>query len=249
MATTTRASRRRPAAVPEPEARPLVGLPTFSPPIGRGETPTSTTIEADPEREELTTGHTLPNRPDAGSWIGSGGDGPTGASPTRTGTSSDDLSTTAGKGETARNAGVLLAGLLTVVAGLAALGLARVGRQLRRPTKDETRAVARPVARILVRHVPADMITADLADLGEAGAAVSDYVSAGPVAPRVLPVQHIGMVPPDDPPAPAGGVGQVDEDDPPAPSAAAVLAAAHNLDMFPTALDDGGPKPKVEYLQ
>lgn len=245
MGTPTTRRRRPTAADPPAESRPLVGVPTFSPPIGRGEIPPP---DPGPAEEELTTGHPLPNRPDVGSWIGSGGGGPTGESPTRTGTSSDDLSTTAGKGETARNAGVLLAGLLTVVAGLAALGLARVGRQLRRPSKDETRAVARPIARILVRHVPADMITADLADLGEAGAAVSDYVSAGPVAPRVVPVHHIGMVPPDDPPAPAGG-GPVDAPDvPPAPTTADVLAAAHNLDMFPTALDDGGPQPKVEYL-
>jgi hypothetical protein len=254
MTTRTAANRRRTAARPPADdaERPAVGLPTFSPPIGRGDDPPAP-ADPDPGEEERTTGPTLPPDPAARSWLPYGGDGSADTIRTRTEDSSDQLTTptTAGKAETARNAGVLLAGILTVAAGLVAVVLARAGRELRRPTRDETRAVARPIARILVRHIPAEMITADLADMGEAAAGVSDYMSAGPVAPRVVAVQHIGMVPPDDP---AQVPYDTSADAPPAPDdrtpGQAFHAALTAFDqVHPSALGDPGPAPKVTYLE
>jgi hypothetical protein len=244
MSTRTAPGRRTAARPPAPPAdddpgSQAVGLPTFSPPVGRGEIPPPT----EPGEEERTTGPTLP-LDDGVSWKPYGGVGSADTIRTRTADSSEQLTgpTRPTKTETARNAGILLAGVLTVAAGLAAMALARAGRQLRRPTREETRAVAQPVARILVRHIPADMITADLADMGEAAAGISDYMSAGPVAPRVVSVQHIGMVSPDDDPADRA-------DDPPAPTPGEAFHAATNLDLLPSALGDPGPAPKVTFLE
>jgi hypothetical protein len=240
---TGRRNSRRPADVPADPGSPAVGLPTFSAPIGRGETPADEGPIPAPE-EVRTTGPTVPL--DGVSWKPYGGEGSRDTIPTRTEDSSERLTgpTRPSKTETARNAGILLAGILTVAAGLAAVVLARAGRQLRRPTREETRAVAQPVARILVRHIPADMITADLADMGEAAAGISDWMSAGPVAPRVVAVQHIGMVPPPDADPDTAAAADV-----PTRTPGEAFHAAMDLDLNPSALGDPGPAPEVTYLQ
>lgn len=101
---------------------------------------------------------------------------PAGAA-TRTGTSSagTDLPTAA---ETA----ALIAGLL----GLALVGVAAVirwrgRRQLRQPTKGQMHDIAAPLARIALRHVPAELLNPDLADAASAGAAFAAYVNDGPL--------------------------------------------------------------------
>lgn len=192
--------------------------------------------------EERTTGPTLTNRPDGAGWSTPFAANASPASATPTPTSGDNLTSSTNRADVARNAGVFLGALISVAFGIAAIGLSRVGRQLRRPDKDEVRDIARPLARIAVRHIPADMITADLADLGEAGAAVERYVAAGPVAPRVVAVEHIGMPTADGPDNPAPVT-------PAAPDAATIWHDATQLDQQPTALVDQGPRPRIEYAQ
>lgn len=212
-------------------------LPTFLHP------PETETPPAAPEEEVRTTGPVLDNRPaSAAPWAPYAGVGSPDPIRTRTDDSSDSLTSSTTKAETARNAGVLLAGVLAIGAGVVAVVLARTGRQLRRPTRAENRAIAQPLARIMVRHVPAEFITADLADLGEAGAAVEAYVSAGPVAPRVTPVQHIGMEHGADPDDPTPTT-------PAAPTPAQLWTGDDNPDQAPSALYDQGPKPEVRYAQ
>jgi hypothetical protein len=239
MSTQTPPRRRRPpAAAP---ARPLSPVPTFLHPQ-ETDLPGPPAETDMPLIEERTTGPTLDNTgPGPGvPWPPYGDVGSQDTIRTRTDHSSETLNSGTSKAELGRNAGILLAGILSVTAGALAVILARTGRQLRRPTRDENRAIARPLARIFVRHVPAEFITADLADLGEAGAAIEEYVAAGPVAPRLQPIEHIGMehggdfspdFSPDDP-APVT---------PAAPNARQIWHDATLLDQNPTALHTTQP--------
>lgn len=86
-------------------------------------------------------------------------------------------------------AGKALAGLLVIVAGVAAALLARSGRALRQPTPRQVDDVAAPIGRIIARHLPTDLIGPDLADVTEAAAAAHAYVldPAGPLIARSAP--------------------------------------------------------------
>lgn len=87
----------------------------------------------------------------------------------------------------AKETAKLVAGLLgLVVAGVATLVRLRRGVQLRRPTVGELDDVAAPLARIAVRHVPAGMLTNDLADVAAAAAATGAYLSVGPLIEAVF---------------------------------------------------------------
>lgn len=70
----------------------------------------------------------------------------------------------------------VLAGLLGVVALSLKVWAARRSVEFRAPTSGQLDDVTVPVARILVRHLPMDLINDDLADLAEAGAAMHSYV-------------------------------------------------------------------------
>jgi hypothetical protein len=82
---------------------------------------------------------------------------------------------------------VVIAGLLLMVTATLGVLAARRGREFRQPDRGERDAIARPLARIAVRHLPLDLIGPDLADATEATVAVHNYVSAGAllVDPRV----------------------------------------------------------------
>lgn len=79
--------------------------------------------------------------------------------------------------ETAR----LVAGLLGLVAAGAALLVQVRGRTLRRPSKDHLNDMARPLARIGLRHVDTGVINADLIDVINAGTVLGDYLTEGPL--------------------------------------------------------------------
>lgn len=84
-------------------------------------------------------------------------------------------------------AGRVVAGLLVIVAGIAAGLLARTGRHLRQPTKQQVSEIADPIGRIAARHLPSEFIGRDLADVTEAAAATHAYVLddyAGPLVQR-----------------------------------------------------------------
>lgn len=67
-------------------------------------------------------------------------------------------------------------------------------RKLRKPTKDQLRAFAEPVGRLLSRHVDMSLFGPDLLDLTESGAAVGEYLNDGPVTDRLMPgLVQVGM--------------------------------------------------------
>ena len=75
----------------------------------------------------------------------------------------------------------LIAGLLLVASTVPVLLLARQGRSFRRPTEQQARDIADPLARIAVRHLPLEVIGADLADGIDAAIATNAYVTDGPL--------------------------------------------------------------------
>jgi hypothetical protein len=72
--------------------------------------------------------------------------------------------------------------LLLVLAGLAGWAASRAGRELRLPDERERADVAEPVSAILVRHVGAAFLTADLVDTVRAAAGVTAYVQTAPLS-------------------------------------------------------------------
>lgn len=89
----------------------------------------------------------------------------------------------------AAEAAALIAGLLGVLAlGAAWFVQLRTGgyRTLRKPTKQQTRDIAGPLAAIASRHVPADLLHADLGDAIHALTAAGAYVTAGPLTVPAL---------------------------------------------------------------
>lgn len=81
---------------------------------------------------------------------------------------------------TAAEAAKLVAGILgLVVAGVAAVVAWRGRRELRRPTGQQLDDIAAPLARIAVRHVPAELLNADLADGLLAAGAIGAYLGDG----------------------------------------------------------------------
>jgi hypothetical protein len=77
-----------------------------------------------------------------------------------------------------------VAGALMITAALAGWLLRRPGRRLRKPLKADYKAVAAPVARIVVRHVPVDLapgIALSIYDGCEATAAFMGYAERGPL--------------------------------------------------------------------
>lgn len=76
-----------------------------------------------------------------------------------------------------------------LVAGLLALGFSAAAmvvqftrrRQLRKPTREQYDGMARPLAKIGLRHVEIGALNADLFDVIAFGTAAGDYVSDGPL--------------------------------------------------------------------
>lgn len=73
------------------------------------------------------------------------------------------------------------AGLIGLAVSAVAFLLIRTrGVQLRRPADDQTDAMAEPLARIMLRHVPIDRFP-DLVDAIELANAAGEYISDGPL--------------------------------------------------------------------
>jgi hypothetical protein len=71
---------------------------------------------------------------------------------------------------------------MVVAAAAFAVALrSRRTRRLREPTDEQYDDVARPVARILLRRLPATLLNPDLVDALMAGAGVGRYVNDGPL--------------------------------------------------------------------
>lgn len=101
-----------------------------------------------------------------------------------------------------RDFAALTRGVLRALTAGAAAILINVGRQLRRPDADQLDAIARPLASILVRHLPIEKLGDDLLDLADLGGGIAEYAADGPIAPLIYPpVVHVGMEH-GDPPAP-----------------------------------------------
>jgi len=68
-----------------------------------------------------------------------------------------------------------------VVAGAAFLLRRTRGVDLRQPTEDQAEGMAKPLARLALRHVPAHLLNADLLDILSFGAATGAYLNDGPL--------------------------------------------------------------------
>lgn len=96
----------------------------------------------------------------------------------RTGTSS------AGSKPTQTEVAGLVVGLLgLLVSGIAFLVQLRAGRGviMRRPTRDESRDIAAPLARIALRHADLSLLGPTVADVIAAGGATGAYLTNGPL--------------------------------------------------------------------
>lgn len=173
--------------VPPPRGALSAPLPTFAAPIQdptpeEPETAPSPPQEApEPPRrrplgERLTQSrlHPRPDTPATGN--GHTPAGPVPATDASTGTSAYPSKPTTA--ETAK----LVAGLLALAFSGAALVVQYSRRRrLRKPTRDQYDGMARPLAKIGLRHVDPGVINADLVDLIAFGVAAGDYVSDGPL--------------------------------------------------------------------
>lgn len=91
------------------------------------------------------------------------------------------------------NTAKVLAGLLLMAIGAVAWAGRRRGVRVRKPTREEANDISAPIARIMCRHLPMDSIGPDLADIGEAAAAISEYAvqDDDPLLSRYLPEPEI----------------------------------------------------------
>lgn len=108
----------------------------------------------------------------------------------RTATSTDRPALKPG-GDPAQVAKVIGGLFVIVVTSLSVLARRR-GKEFRQPTPEQRDDVARPLARIAVRHLPLDLIGEDLADATEAAVAVHEYAMDGPIV-RAPHVDHGDM--------------------------------------------------------
>lgn len=186
----TRRNRRPVDEVDEPPA-PVTPIPSFRQPMPMPVRPDQML----PPGDELTSPDDGEERPTLGptivrgvdvSAIASGFDSPE-EPRTRASSGSDERRRPA-------NTRKLLGALLRAGFKLAGAILANAGRELRQPSRDHVDEFAAPVARILIRHVPARWLTDDLVDLAEAGEVAADYASEGPVLRPMPPrVAQVGM--------------------------------------------------------
>lgn len=98
----------------------------------------------------------------------------------------------------AAEAAVLIAGLIGVLAlGAAWLVQMRSAghRTLRKPTKTQQNDIARPLAQIASRHVPADLLHADLGDAIQALTAAGAYITSGPLVTPAVQSETAGPNP------------------------------------------------------
>lgn len=91
------------------------------------------------------------------------------------------------------NTAKVLAGLLLMAVGAVAWAGRRRGLRVRKPTREEANDISAPIARIMCRHLPMDSIGPDLADIGEAAAAISEYAvqDHDPLISRYVPEPEI----------------------------------------------------------
>jgi hypothetical protein len=102
--------------------------------------------------------------------------------PNGTRTATSDTTGEVAPKPTVKDTAVLVAGVLgLVVTGVALLVRLRRGVQLRRPTKTELDDIAKPLAGLATRHVPAGILNKDLGDVIAAGAAAGAYLNNGPL--------------------------------------------------------------------
>lgn len=102
--------------------------------------------------------------------------------PNGTRTATSDTTGEVAPKPTVKDTAVLVAGVLgLVVTGVALLVRLRRGVQLRRPTKAELDDIAKPLAGLATRHVPAGILNRDLGDIIAAGAAAGAYLNNGPL--------------------------------------------------------------------
>lgn len=91
---------------------------------------------------------------------------------------------------------LLLTGILGMLAAAAVWIVQSRSRGMlsfRQPSKQQSADIARPLAAIAARHVPAHLLNADLADVIHAGNATAAYATAGPlIVPAVPPAQPQG---------------------------------------------------------
>jgi hypothetical protein len=85
----------------------------------------------------------------------------------------------------ARTAYKVVAGLVAMACGWAALALGRRGLHFRQPTNEQIDGFAQPIGAILARHLPIDVIGPDLIDATAAAGAAHRYVLAGPIVARI----------------------------------------------------------------
>ncbi|SRR6266511_898871 len=141
--------------------------PRFQRPPGLPEGPGPTVPEATPSPSPSGDGRPGPSGPDAAAAAGS-----TSASPGRP--------RAIIQGELA----AAVAGALMISAAVAGWLLRRPGRRLRKPLKADYKAIAAPLSRIVVRHVPLDLapgIALSIYDGCEATAAFMGYAERGPL--------------------------------------------------------------------
>lgn len=74
---------------------------------------------------------------------------------------------------------LVIGALGLVVAGAAFLARRRTRRKLRQPTKRQSRDIAEPLARIMLRHADPSLLNPDLADVIAAGGAFGAYLNDG----------------------------------------------------------------------
>lgn len=191
------------ATDPPEEAPQLSALPMFAPPsnLSRSDPPSqSHSTQSNPGELSSELPPPLPQQspniqrlypPDAQS------DQPT-QSPAPTVTCTDDKPRPSAGGDPTEVAKAL-SGLLVIITGALALAAARRGRWLRQPTPVQRDEIAAPLARVMTRHLPMQLLGPDMVDATTAAAAVHTYVLDGPLLTGAPAVE---IVPDDQMPEP-----------------------------------------------
>ena len=138
------------------------------------------TPSPDPRRSESPSGRREPASPSTAD----------GASSAATPTSTDRPPLK--PGGNAQQVAQVIGGLFVILVTTLSVLARRSGREFRQPTPEQRDDVARPLARIAVRHLPLDVIGPDLADATEAAVAAHNYAMDGPIVTRPTVVLDLG---------------------------------------------------------